>query len=508
MCIAPATAPLSLTLTSEDETRALAGRLSRVLGPGDTLLLRGPIGAGKTALARTLIHALQARAGDPPEDVPSPTFTLVQTYLAGPLEIWHADLYRLSHPEEVIELGLDEAFEHALCLVEWPDRLGDLAPGRALLVTLSPGSGETVRMLTIDSPDPTTRNRIAPALTPEPPMPERAEALAEFLACAGWADAIRAPLAGDASNRRYDRLTGGPGGRSAVLMDADPASGEDVKPFLAIARHLTALGLSAPAILSEDTRHGFLLLEDLGDDLFARVTAREPALELPLYEAAVDLLVELHRSAPPDGLAAYDASTMAGLACLPFDWYLPPLEGSARDEEREAFRAEIETLLRSAVLPSVLILRDYHAENLLWLPGRSGAARVGLLDFQDALVGHTAYDLVSLLEDARRDVPEGLQVQMRARYVAAAGCDPEQFAAAYALCGAQRNLRILGVFARLCVRDGKPGYLPMMPRVWGHLMRDLSHPALAGLRDRVLRALPPPTPDRLERIAARCARRP
>ncbi|ARE40586.1 putative Ser/Thr protein kinase-like protein [Rhodovulum sp. P5] len=336
-------------------------------------------------------------------------------------------------------------------------------------------------------------------------MPDRAALRDAFLSRAGWGGAVRRPLAGDASNRRYDRLTGGPGGAGAVLMDAAPEKGEDVRPFVAIARHLSGLGLSAPRILADDPDHGFLLLEDLGDDLFARVAKQAPDMEPPLYEAAVDVLAALHSAPLPAGLAAYDAPLMADLACLPFDWYIPALDRPAPDDERAAFRDAIKRRLAALPDDPVLVLRDYHAENLLWLPDRAGIARVGLLDFQDAMTGHRAYDLVSLLEDARRDVPEDLQARMRARYVAAAGIDAGAFDAAYALMGAQRNLRILGVFARLCVRDGKPGYLPMMGRVWGHLMRDLAHPSMADLQERVIRLLPPPDPDILDRIASRCA---
>jgi len=339
-------------------------------------------------------------------------------------------------------------------------------------------------------------------------MCDRSARIAGFLARSGWGGAARAPLAGDASNRRYERLTQGPDGAGAVLMDAPPEKGEDVRPFLSIARHLCGLGLSAPAILAADEAAGLLLIEDLGDDLYARLLARDETLEEPLYAAAVDLLAALHRAAPPAGLAAYDAGTMARLACLPFEWYLRAACRAVAPQEVETFRAELATRLAAEAPPSVLALRDYHAENLIWLPERAGLARVGLLDFQDAALCHPAYDLVSLLEDARRDVPEALQARMRARYVAAAGLDGAHFNAAYALLGAQRNLRILGVFARLCLRDGKPGYLALMPRVWGNLMRDLDHSALAPLRSTVLRLLPPPDPDIRESIARQCAPRP
>lgn len=326
-----------------------------------------------------------------------------------------------------------------------------------------------------------------------------------FLQRAGWAEAHRAVLAGDASNRRYDRLTDPRSGARAVLMDAPADKGEDVRPFIAIARHLLDLGFSAPRILSEDTANGFLLLEDLGDDLYARLIERAPAQETPLYQAAVDLLAELHQSPAPTRLAPYDATTMADLGALPFDWYVSQKNPQARAEMQETLKA---LLNRFSGDTPVMVLRDFHAENLLWLPARTGAARVGLLDFQDARAGHAAYDLVSLLEDARRDVPPDLQEAMLARYIRATKSPEADFRAAYACLGAQRNLRILGVFARLCVRDGKQGYVDLIPRVWAHLMNDLSHPELSSLREQVRRHLPPPDDTHLQWIKSRCASTP
>jgi len=336
------------------------------------------------------------------------------------------------------------------------------------------------------------------------PSPDRSALIEAFLARAGWSGAGRAVLAGDASNRRYDRLTDPATGARAVLMDAPPEKGEDVRPFVRIARHLRSLGLSAPEILAEDPERGFLLLEDLGDALYARVIPAAPELELPLYECAIDLLAELHRHPAPADLPAYDPATMAPLGALPFDWYLPAVTETPEDE-KEAFQAELETILtRHCGKATVLAQRDYHAENLIWLPERDGTARVGLLDFQDGMAGHPAYDLVSLLEDARRDVAPALQQAMIARYIAATGVDRDAFLTAYACLGAQRNLRILGVFARLCIRDGKSHYVDLMPRVWGHLQHDLAHPALAGLRARVERLIPAPDATIRERIKARC----
>lgn len=318
-----------------------------------------------------------------------------------------------------------------------------------------------------------------------------------FLSTAGWGAADRRPLAGDASHRRYERLRHDD--QTAVLMIAPPERGEDVRPFMLIADYLRSLGLSAPAILAADADAGLLLLEDLGDGLYARAVAGDLALEREAYGAAVDLLSELHAYPPPAAVPRYDPQRLAELAGLAWHWYAGGGGDPAAAEEFENLFASTEGL------GEILALRDYHAENLVWLPGRDGIRRVGLLDFQDAMAGHRAYDLVSLLEDARRDVPDDLREDLIARYVAASGVAPRDFRRAFALLGAQRNLRILGVFARLCRRDGKPGYLRFVPRVWAHLMRDLSHPELARLRRRVISDLPEPTPNHLRRLEARCA---
>ncbi len=335
-------------------------------------------------------------------------------------------------------------------------------------------------------------------------MPDRGGQIQRFLANTDWSDAARATLAGDASNRRYLRLTRADGS-TAVLMDAPPERGEDVRPFLRIADHLRSLGLSAPAILARDAGTGLLLLEDLGDALFARVLEDRPDREAQLYTAATELLADLHRHDPPPDLATYGPEVMADRAALALDWYA----GGADAATRAAFVEAIASDLSHLATPlDVLVQRDYHAENLLWLPDRAGIARVGLLDFQDAMKGHRAYDLVSLLQDARRDVPRETEQAMIARYLDRTGLDAAGFQAAYHALGAQRNLRILGVFARLGLRDGKPRYLHLMPRVWGYLMRDLAHPDLARMRRLVESALPAPSPRTLTAIQARCAAAP
>lgn len=333
-------------------------------------------------------------------------------------------------------------------------------------------------------------------------MSDRTDLIDAFIDRAGWSAARCALLAGDASNRRYFRLTSESG--TAVLMDAPPEKGEDIRPFVHIAQHLTGLGLSAPGILAEDDASGLLLLEDLGDALFARVLETAPELENSLYSTATDLLAQLHENDPPAKLAPYDPPLMTDLAALAFDWYAFAATGEKAAGSRQSFHETFHRLLCDHTSESVLIQRDYHAENLLWLPDRSGIARVGLLDFQDAMIGHRAYDLVSLLQDARRDVPESTETAMLARYIETTRQDDDSFRTAYHLLGAQRNLRILGVFARLCVRDGKAWYVDMIPRVWNLLQRDLAHPALAPVRPD-LDTLPAPSPDILQRLKDKCA---
>lgn len=311
-------------------------------------------------------------------------------------------------------------------------------------------------------------------------MTDRLSLSTAFLARAGWGEATRSKLAGDASFRKYDRLRRGD--TSAVLMDAPPPQ-ENIRPFIYIARHLESLAYSAPRILAEDAEHGFLLLEDLGDDLFARLI-RNGAAETPLYEATIDFLLDLHRQAAPSGIVPYDEQRLIDEVELFIDWYLPALTGrDVPQAQRQAFRF-LWTILAPEVAqePHVLVLRDFHAENLLWLPQRRGPAKIGLLDFQDAVAGHPAYDLVSLLEDARRDVDPALAEVMLQRYISGSGVDDAAFRRAYAILGAQRNIRILGIFTRLWKRDGKPQYQAFMPRMWGLVERDLAHPALADLR--------------------------
>jgi N-acetylmuramate 1-kinase len=335
-------------------------------------------------------------------------------------------------------------------------------------------------------------------------MTDRRALSDRFVAHAGWGKAARQHLAGDASDRRYERLT--LGATTAVLMDAPPGKGDDPADFIRIADHLAGLGLSSPRILDRDLAHGFLLLEDLGDRLVAREAA-DPAQEAMLYRLAVDVLIHLQSSAAPPGLSDLKAPEWAAAAGFATEWYRFAALGDAGDSSD--FLAELSSLLmRHADGPRVLILRDYHAENLLWLPDRQGLARLGLLDFQLGQMGQPGYDLVSLLQDARRDVPVVLEAALTQHFAASTGADPATFSAAYAVLGAQRALRILGIFARLCLKAGKAGYLPLLPRVWGQLQRNLAHPDLARLRVLCQSLLPEPTPDIIARIGAQCGTHP
>ncbi|MFK7762447.1 MAG: aminoglycoside phosphotransferase family protein [Roseobacter sp.] len=330
--------------------------------------------------------------------------------------------------------------------------------------------------------------------------PEQAQA---FIIAAGWESARVIPLAGDASNRRYDRLIA-PDGKTAVLMDAPPEKGEDVRPFVEIATFLESLGLSTPRILHQDASLGFLLLEDLGDRLFARDVRADPTVEHALYRAAIDVLNTLHK-APPPPLAVYDAATTVPLAALAYDWYQLGAKGSVDTAARSRFCAAFE----KRITPfdpdlSVLIQRDYHAENLLWLPDRDGVARVGLLDFQDAMLGHPVYDLVSVLQDARRDVDPAIAQEMMDTFAANTHLDRIEFNRAFAVFGLQRNLRILGVFARLCMRDSKPHYVDLIPRVWNHILTNLQHPELADIGETIIRDLPAPSPEVCKMLKEKC----
>jgi aminoglycoside/choline kinase family phosphotransferase len=340
-------------------------------------------------------------------------------------------------------------------------------------------------------------------------MSDREQQRLDFLRAAGLAGAARAPLPGDASTRRYERLTP-PGGATLMLMDQAPTaesrpcdpswspeqrraegwnalarlSAGRIEAFAAVAEHLRSLGLSAPEVIAVDAGAGLAVLEDFGDDLFARVIERGEAEE-PLYLAAVEALARLHEAGTPETLAGpagdwpllvYDAPALKGGVDLFVEW-MPRLEPRLRfsDEALSAWDDAWAPIVQAAERhASVMAHRDYHAENLIWLPGREGAARVGMIDFQDAVRAHPSWDLHSLLQDARRDVSPELEARALDHYFRLRPqVDREPFMQMYAALAALNEARILGIFARLIVRDGKPRYRAFMPRMWAHLERNL-----------------------------------
>jgi aminoglycoside/choline kinase family phosphotransferase len=385
-------------------------------------------------------------------------------------------------------------------LLEWPDRAGGhLPPNRIdVALTLSPGQSETFRHARVTG----YGTHAAKA--------ERIAAMRRFLERSGLGPAERRHMLGDASTRAYERLTLGtntyilmnapPRPDGPIVRDGKPYSAiahlaEDVTPFVAMAQALRGHGFSAPAVIAADRAAGLLVIEDLGNET---VVAGDPPAPIEArYEIAVDVLAALHRQRTPDVLPVetgvdyelppYDMEAlMIEVELLP-DWYLPKLNAKISDAKRDVYLS----LWRDALTPVMAgqptwVLRDYHSPNLLWLPQRDGLARVGILDFQDAVMGSPAYDLASLLQDARVDVPELMEIALlsrysRARLQADPNFDAPAFVRAYATFAAQRASKILGIFARLEKRDGKPQYLRHLPRVWGYLQRSLAHPSLNAL---------------------------
>jgi tRNA threonylcarbamoyl adenosine modification protein YjeE len=503
----PSIARFDLALADETATRALAVDLAAALEAGDLVTLSGDLGAGKTTFARALIRHL---AGDDQTEVPSPTFTLMQEYELPRFPLVHADLYRLTGAGDLNELGFMDVAENAVVLLEWPDRAGDLLPPDRfdVALTLSPAQGSGYRNARV-----TGHGTVAARV-------ERIAAVRRFLHATGYSSAERRRLAGDASTRSYERLTRG--GQSVLLMnsprradgppvrDGKPYSAiahlaEDVTPFIAVARALRQRGLSAPEILASDRATGLVLLEDFGDSFV--VAGEPPAPVAERYEAAVDVLLALHRRALPPTLPVdagvdytlpdYDLGAMLIEVELLLDWYLSRLGVPVTPAASEAYLALWRDALAPAMdAPRTWTLRDFHSPNLMWLPDRVGIQRVGLLDFQDAVMGPPAFDLASLLQDARVDVPEAMEIALLSRYVRARlgepGFDAAGFAQLYATLAAQRASKILGIFARLDRRDGKPQYLRHLPRIYAYLQRALAHPALSALRAWYAANVPPP----------------
>ena len=333
-------------------------------------------------------------------------------------------------------------------------------------------------------------------------MTVRSDQKSAFLQECGWSAAQVIPIAGDASARSYQRLIHRELARSAILMDAPPRLTGTMQPFVDVATYLEQAGLSAPSVIAHNLEHGFLLLEDLGDAVFTNVITKNPMAEQQLYEAATDVITCLHQE-PNDALPVYGAAQMADATDLAFLYYRRN-PTSTLDEQAKDVISELNQSLSNLCGFTSVSLRDFHAENLIWLPERFGVARVGLLDFQDAVLTHPSYDLMSLVRDARRDIVDDLADHLIGRFCKQNEYDEASFRAEAALISAQRNLRILGIFARLSRVYGKPHYVDLIPRVWDNLQKDLAHSSLNTLRDILTKALPQPTPEFLIELREPC----
>jgi hypothetical protein len=505
-----ATSTFSVALANEAATSELMADLALLIGAGDVITLSGDLGAGKTAAARALIRYL---ADDETFEVPSPTFTLAQTYELPSFPLLHADLYRINDASELEEIGLSPLPDGIVALIEWPERAPDAMPEDRIDIAFShrPALGSTARAAEI-----TGHGKAAAKVA-------RLKLLRQFLDGAGYLNTRRERMPGDASTRSYARLHDDNG--SVILMNSPrrpdgPAIyagksysaavhlAEDVRPFVAIGNGLRRHGFSAPAIRHTDLESGFLITEDFGSAGVIEGDPPRPIAER--YEAATDMLAALHREVlsetlPLTAAASYDIPVFDVDAWLieiglMIEWYMPDRGVQPSEALREQFFAMWRALLeKPAAAPRTWVIRDFHSPNIIWLAERTGTLRVGIIDFQDALLGPAAYDVVSLLQDARIDVPEQLELSLLTRYIKARRAtdesfDPASFAELYAIMSAQRNTRLLGTFARLNRRDGKPQYLKHQPRIWTYLNRSLAHPALAAFRDWYAANVPPPVP--------------
>ncbi len=509
-------------LADDAATAQLGAEIAPWLRPGDFVALEGGLGAGKTALARAILQAL---ASDETLEVPSPTYTLVQTYPDGRLPVSHLDLYRLENRQDIEELGLDDAMARGAALVEWPSRLGDTLPGDRLEVQLvaTPGGQREAKLTGYG----TWQDRL-----------NRCHLMSQFITASGWQSATRTPLAGDSSTRSYERLSHAPnkngpaGATTAFLMnwpqieEAIVSDGKtyrqlaglaaSVMPFLAVGSYLHRLGLSVPALYAADRENGFLLLEDLGDQSYGQLMASGQDMRLPL-EAATAALARLHEEPAPRTLPLADGNSYKvprytqSICLIEIDlltvWAWPALKGAPCPADiSTSFRELWAGLFATLGGAQTLMLRDFHSPNLLWLPERQGAGRAGIIDHQDAVIAHAAYDVVSLGQDARVDISETLEAMIVDAYLAnmpgQTGIGEDEFRRAYAVFGAQRAVRLIGLFFRLAAQDGKPEYLAHLPRTANYLGRNLRHPALGPLKSWLERHFGADLEDQVGRIEA------
>lgn len=485
-----------LEVRSPDELAALASQLAPFISSVDLVSLKGDLGSGKTAFAKALIAALGVH-----DEVTSPTYALIHEFRSDKGPIFHCDFYRMEG-EDAHLVGLDDCLGAGIVIAEWLDHVRAELPANRLNIALE-GVGEA-RTVTF-APWGSWGATFA-----------RFMEMRSFLSGAGWAGAICRHMRGDASSKTFSRLTRDDGA-TRVLMDwPDRPDGEPVRdgkpycklvhlardgrPFVAISAYLRdEAGLAAPRVYDADLDRGFLLVEDFGDSVFQSIAGEKTELA-PMYKLAVDGLLALRRAPRkrefdlPGGkehrVADYNADVMLDEAALLLEWYFRLAAGfQAPPSAYEGFQAAWAPHLAwlDEQPDKRIVLRDYHSPNLILRGGHDGLARLGVIDFQDALWGHAAYDLVSLLQDARIDIPQGLQTQLFDAYCNAAerdgGFDRDTFERTYSLLGAQRNSKILGVFARLHLRDGKSFYLPHIPRIRRYLRQNLEHPALAQLAE-------------------------
>jgi tRNA threonylcarbamoyl adenosine modification protein YjeE len=487
-------------ISTFEQTVGLAEALSLFLRPGDTLAVSGELGTGKTTLIRALLQAFCDQAA---LEVPSPTFTLAQAYDGAGFRfpLTHADFYRLKSPDEVYELGLDEALEHGALLIEWPEKApGLFETSRADLRLNLEGDKRSARL---SSKDEAINLRLA-----------RLSVIDKFLKSSPCAGARRRFLQGDASPRAYERLHMKSGG-TAVLLNAlaQPdrsvgvhrlnymkvthlAPNEAIAPILAIGNELRRRGLCVPRHLRHDIDQSLLLQEDLGDSFIAQNGAPVPER----YEAAIDVLVHMHTqewpavAKSPEGamheIPDYSREAFQTEARLFLEFFLPLLNGApAQKNEVQDFEAAFDDMFdQLSNAPHNWTLFDFHSPNVMWLEERVGIERVGLLDFQDTRCGPEAYDLVSLTQDARVSVSMALEQALLERYLKARLAKDKTYdvpglKTAYAICGAQRATRILGVFARLAYQDAKLHYLKHIPRVSDYLDRCLTNPVTHALKE-------------------------
>ncbi|MEC7176608.1 MAG: tRNA (adenosine(37)-N6)-threonylcarbamoyltransferase complex ATPase subunit type 1 TsaE [Pseudomonadota bacterium] len=488
-----ATISVKLALPDISAVRRFAGWIAPRLNKGDWLLLSGDLGAGKTELARCIIRQIFGVH----TDVPSPTFTLIQHYESPEIKLLHTDLYRLESSEEIAELGLLDETD-SIVLVEWPEKLGVYMPEKAVTIHLEDVGSIRQCTLHVASDNADFFHGLDDFIN-------REKVLTDFLEKNGYGQAVRTTLAGDASSRRYERLE--MDNKRFILMDwpALPNENDDYKAkvflsksvtdFRDICAYLIRCGLSAPEIYAQDDAQGLLVLEDFGQHNFTEtIDAKDPHLPI-FYHESIMALAALYHHADTENPQTnarqfstpvrYDKAIILTEIQKFIDWYMPSLEKTLPDSALVAWEeiwGALVTKLEAMKVHDVMMLRDVHSPNLHWLDNRQSIRRVGFIDIQDGIAGHPAYDVVSLLQDARRDLPKDFEGRFKALYVTETGLDAGDFDTAYNIFGVQRNLRILGIFVWLSKVQGKSSYLQHIPRVNGYIKAGLAHAALADLR--------------------------